>query len=87
MFVCRCVKYTAPEVLLSASKPEYISSPKVDVWSLGVILTELVFQKPLWLNLKLSQSLRKVLSLIYFDNVLSRLARESDSLLIYQVKI
>ena len=79
------MKYTAPEVLLSSSNPDYVSGPKVDVWSLGMVMTELIFQKSLWPKLKLSQCLRKVLSLIYCDNVLERLARESDCLHIYQV--
>lgn len=79
------MKYTAPEVLLSSDNSEYISGPKVDTWSLGVILSELVFQKQLWPSLKLGQCLRKVLSLIYNEDVLTRFARESDNLQIYQV--
>lgn len=77
------VKYTAPEVLLSVLHNKYNSGPKVDVWSLGVILVELVFRKELWPALKLSLCLRKVLSLIYCDNILSRFARETNSLQIY----
>lgn len=79
------MKYTAPEVLVSAFDSDYSSGPKVDVWSLGVILTEIVFKTELWPMLKLSQCLRKVLSLIYCDDVLSRFARESDSLQIHEV--
>lgn len=80
------MKYTAPEVLLSVFDARYSSGPKVDTWSLGVILTELAFKKELWPGLKLGQYLRKVLSLIYCDDVLSRFAREADSLQIYQVR-
>lgn len=79
------MKYTAPEVLLSVLHNKYNSGPKVDVWSLGVILVELVFRKELWPALKLSLCLRKVLSLIYCDNILSRFARETNSLQIYLV--
>ncbi|KAK7601179.1 hypothetical protein V9T40_008620 [Parthenolecanium corni] len=78
------IKYTAPEVLLSTFNSNYYSGSKVDVWSLGIILTEIIFGKELWPSLKLSQCLRKVLSLIYCDDVLSRIARESDSVIIYQ---
>lgn len=83
--VFRSIKYTAPEVLLSTFNSNYYSGSKVDVWSLGIILTEIIFGKELWPSLKLSQCLRKVLSLIYCDDVLSRIARESDSVIIYQV--
>lgn len=82
---CSSVKYTAPEVLASIFNSEYNSGPKVDIWSLGIILVELVFVKNLWPALKLGQYLRKVLSLIYCDDVLSRFARETDSLKVYQV--
>lgn len=84
---CRCVKYMAPEILLSIFNHEYSSGPKVDVWSLGVILVELVFNKELWPTLKLSQCLRKVVSFIYCDDVLSRFARELDNVQIYEVRI
>lgn len=75
----------APEVLVSVLNKNYISGPKVDVWSLGIILMEIIFKTELWPKLKLSQCLRKVLSLIYCDDVLSRFARESDKMQIYQV--
>ncbi|XKL62878.1 hypothetical protein PGB90_002711 [Kerria lacca] len=78
------VKYMAPEVLVSVLNKNYISGPKVDVWSLGIILMEIIFKTELWPKLKLSQCLRKVLSLIYCDDVLSRFARESDKMQIYQ---
>lgn len=78
-------KYTAPEVfLLSATFPDYSSSPKVDIWSVGIILLELIFKKQLWPNLKVGQYLRKVLSLIHCDDVLGRLARELDSFNFYE---
>lgn len=46
---------------------------------------EIIFGKELWPHVKLSQCLRKVLSLIHCDDVLSRIARESDRVIMYQV--
>ncbi|XP_076665242.1 TBC domain-containing protein kinase-like protein [Andrena cerasifolii] len=68
-------KYTAPEVFLSAG----VSSPKVDSWSLGMIIAELLLGRSIWPGVKLSQCLRKVLSLIHCEtSVFERLARENN---------
>ncbi|KZC15044.1 TBC domain-containing protein kinase-like protein [Dufourea novaeangliae] len=68
-------KYTTPEVFLSSG----ISSPKVDSWSLGMIIAELLLGRPIWPAVKLSQCLRKVLSLIHCEtSVFERLARENN---------
>ncbi|PSN40654.1 hypothetical protein C0J52_15758 [Blattella germanica] len=68
-------KYTAPEVYLSSRGTK--SGPKVDVWSLGMIVLELALGKQLWSDLKLAQCMRKVLSLLYIKvSVLERLSRE-----------
>nr|XP_031836748.1 TBC domain-containing protein kinase-like protein isoform X2 [Nomia melanderi]XP_031836749.1 TBC domain-containing protein kinase-like protein isoform X2 [Nomia melanderi] len=68
-------KYTAPEVFLSPC----VSSPKVDSWSLGMIIAELLLRGPIWSGVKLSQCLRKVLSLIHCEtSVFERLARENN---------
>ncbi|XP_068083084.1 TBC domain-containing protein kinase-like protein [Anabrus simplex] len=69
-------KYTAPEVFLGGRTTR--SGPKVDVWSLGVVLAELALGRPLWTDLKLAQIMRKVLSLLHCDGtVLERFAREN----------
>nr|CAD7417893.1 unnamed protein product [Timema poppensis] len=70
-------KYTAPEVHLSGLFVK--SGPKVDIWSLGFIVAELALGKKLWVDLKLSQCIRKVISLLQCDGtVLERLAREHN---------
>ncbi|XP_054260034.1 TBC domain-containing protein kinase-like protein [Macrosteles quadrilineatus] len=83
MFPIGSPKYTAPEVfLLQNSSP---SSGKTDVWSLGIVLAELVLGQRLWANLNLGQTLRKVLSLLHCDtSTLERLARETDRLAVLQ---
>lgn len=47
-----------------------------DIWSVGVIITELVFDTPLWPSLNLAQYMRKILSLVNTKNVLEKIARE-----------
>lgn len=75
-------KYTAPEVFLSSG----ISGPKVDSWSLGFIIAELLLEKPIWPGMKLSQCLHTTINLIYCEtSIFEKLARENDSLEIYQV--
>ncbi|XP_033177218.1 TBC domain-containing protein kinase-like protein isoform X3 [Bombus impatiens] len=74
-------KYTAPEVFLSSG----VSSSKVDSWSLGMIIAELLLGKSIWPGVKLSQCLRKVLSLIHCEtSVFERLARETNCYNIYK---
>jgi len=75
-------KYTAPEVFLNPSS----SSVKVDSWSLGMIIAEQLLGQPIWSGVKLSQCLRKVLSLILCDtSIFERLARENNCFHIYEV--
>ncbi|KAI5742354.1 hypothetical protein M8J77_006460 [Diaphorina citri] len=79
-------KYMSPEVLVQGLNKDYVSGPKVDVWSVGIILTELALGRILWKELNLSQSIRKILSLIRGDpeNILERIAREQDHLETYK---
>lgn len=75
-------KYTAPEVFLSPD----VSSPKVDSWSLGIIIAELLLAKPIWPGVKLSQCLRKILSLLHCEtSIFERLARETNCYNTYKV--
>nr|CAH7737912.1 unnamed protein product [Callosobruchus chinensis] len=70
--------YTAPEVYLEQFK-ESIVNPKVDIWSLGIILAELTLNKLLWSSLILGQRIRKVLSLLQSStSVFERIAREHN---------
>lgn len=81
-FIFSYPKYTAPEVFLSPG----VSSAKVDSWSLGMIIAELLLTKSMWSGVKLSQCLRKVLSLIHCEtSVFERLARETNCYNIYKV--
>ncbi|KAI4473486.1 hypothetical protein M0802_016094 [Mischocyttarus mexicanus] len=74
-------KYTAPEVFLSSG----LSGIKVDSWSLGIIIAEQLLRKQIWSGVKLSQCLRKVLSLIHCEtSIFERLAREHNCFDIYE---
>lgn len=75
-------KYTAPEVFLNPSP----SGVKVDSWSLGMIIAEQLLGQSIWSGVKLSQCLRKVLSLILCDtSIFERLARENNCFHTYEV--
>ncbi|XP_055709759.1 TBC domain-containing protein kinase-like protein [Phlebotomus papatasi] len=65
------VRYMSPERLLGGK-----NNIKSDVWSVGIIMVELIFQVTLWGNLKIAQIVRKVLSLCNTKNVLEKIARE-----------
>ncbi|KAF5298584.1 hypothetical protein FQR65_LT09678 [Abscondita terminalis] len=70
--------YTAPEVYLDGPTGN-LSNPKVDVWSVGMILAELILDKPLWQSLKLGQRIRKVLSIVQGNSsIFERIAREHN---------
>ncbi|XP_020294246.1 TBC domain-containing protein kinase-like protein [Pseudomyrmex gracilis] len=74
-------KYTAPEVFLTPS----LSGVKVDSWSIGMIIAEKLLGQSIWASVKLSQCLRKVLSLILCDtSIFERLARENNCFNIYE---
>ncbi|XP_034942372.1 TBC domain-containing protein kinase-like protein [Chelonus insularis] len=80
-FPIACPKYTAPEVFLSTK----VSSCKVDSWSLGIIIAELLLGKQIWSNVKLGQCLWKVLSLLQTQtSIFERLARECNQYQVYK---
>lgn len=77
--------YIAPEVYLQGPE-EQLSGPKVDIWSLGMVLAEISLGISLWSSLKLGQCIRKVLSLIHCNtSVLERIAREHNCYEKYQI--
>lgn len=81
-FLISSPKYTAPEVFLNSSS----SGVKVDSWSLGMIIAEQLLGQPIWPGVKLSQCLRKVLSLMLCDtSIFERLARENNCFQAYEV--
>ncbi|XP_050532151.1 TBC domain-containing protein kinase-like protein isoform X2 [Daktulosphaira vitifoliae] len=77
------LKYTAPEVLV-LDYTKHKSGPKTDSWSVGIIMLELILGAQLWPTLKLSQVIRKVLSLTHCSDIVTRLAREMGRLSLYQ---
>lgn len=78
-FPIGCPKYLAPELLLRDSKYSPLSvasSPKVDVWSLGIILTEIVLEGMVWPNLSKKSDVKTI-----FEKILSLYCKEKDSAL------
>lgn len=83
--IFRQVLYTAPEVYLD-DIAKSLPNPKVDIWSLGIILAELTLNKHLWSSLKLGQRIRKVLSLVQSEgSIFERIAREHSCIDKYTV--
>lgn len=61
---------------------------KIDSWSLGMIIAEQLLGQPIWPGVKLSQCLRKVLSLILCGtSIFERLTRENNCFQTYEVWI
>lgn len=60
-------KYMAPEVLISGPNDCH-SPPKCDVWSLGLIILELVMEIDLWSGFSLENIFREIVSLIKYEN-------------------
>ncbi|KAG5897208.1 hypothetical protein JTB14_022559 [Gonioctena quinquepunctata] len=70
--------YAAPEIYLDGIKSS-LPNPKVDIWAVGIILTELILKRCLWSSLKLDHRIRKVLSLLQSNtSILERIAREHN---------
>ncbi|XP_073990547.1 TBC domain-containing protein kinase-like protein isoform X3 [Rhodnius prolixus] len=61
-FPIGCLKYTCPLVLYMG--PHHVSSCKADIWSLGIILTELLLDCNLWKDLSQEDTIRKIFELI-----------------------
>lgn len=57
---------------------------KSDIWSLGMIIAELLLQCPLWKNLKISIISRKILSFCNTNSVFEKIAREQNCYERYQ---
>ncbi|XP_039615140.1 TBC domain-containing protein kinase-like protein isoform X2 [Polypterus senegalus] len=81
--------YLAPEVIaqgfVHSNDPTYSekpppSSPKVDVWSLGMILFELCVGRRLLQNIEISEKLKFILTLGYVDDIVTVLAEEHGCL-------
>ncbi|GIY35720.1 TBC domain-containing protein kinase-like protein [Caerostris extrusa] len=73
-------KYMCPEVLAHGPS-DCCSSPKCDIWSLGIILLELVLEISLWNDFNLEKVLKEVISL-KFENgkdVVNYLVKSHDS--------
>uniref|UniRef100_A0A1B0AHB8 TBC domain-containing protein kinase-like protein n=1 Tax=Glossina pallidipes TaxID=7398 RepID=A0A1B0AHB8_GLOPL len=73
------IKYMPPERLMGSK-----NNIKSDVWSLGIIIAELLLQCTFWPNLKISNISRKILSFCQAPNVFEKIAREHNRLELYQ---
>lgn len=68
------IRYLAPERMLDNH-----GNPKSDVWSLALIIVELLFEISLWINMKFGQIVRKILSYCSGDgSMLEKIAREHN---------
>lgn len=69
------IRYLSPERILGNH-----GNPKSDIWSLALVIVELLFDISLWSNMKFCQIVRKVLSYCVGDGegVLEKLAREHN---------
>ncbi|XP_039500212.1 TBC domain-containing protein kinase-like protein [Drosophila santomea] len=65
------IRYMAPERLLGLN-----GNVKSDVWSLALVMVELILQIELWPKLKLSNVVRKILAFGKSNGVLEKIARE-----------
>lgn len=80
--------YLAPEVITQGlnqiqtfhDKMCCISGPKMDVWSLGILLFELCVGKRLWQNIEKNESFKFILTLGCMDDVVTVLAEEHGCL-------
>lgn len=79
-FKCRNIRYTSPECILDPKRNNILC----DIWSLGIIITELVLNTTLWPSLNIAQFMRKILSLINTKNVLEKIARECNAMNKYE---
>lgn len=74
------IRYLAPERILGNH-----GNPKSDVWSLALIICELVFGVSLWNNMKFPQIARRILSYSTSNgSVLEKIAREHNCLDAYE---
>lgn len=77
-FPVGCPEFMAPEVILSGHGLSPLfgpSGPKVDVWSLGMILISLILEGGLWASLSESHDVKKIFSKILF---LAKSSRDSS---------
>ncbi|XP_068141174.1 TBC domain-containing protein kinase-like protein [Drosophila tropicalis] len=65
------IRYMSPERLMGLN-----GNIKSDIWSLAMIMVELIFHIELWPKLKISNVARKILALGRSNNVIEKLARE-----------
>lgn len=65
------IRYMAPERLLGLN-----GNVKSDVWSLALVMVELILQIELWPKLKLSNVVRKILAFGKSNGALEKIARE-----------
>lgn len=68
------IRYLSPERMLGNH-----GNPKSDIWSLALVIVELLFEISLWVNMKFNQIARKILSYCNGGGlVLEKIAREHN---------
>ncbi|KAF6216408.1 hypothetical protein GE061_000750 [Apolygus lucorum] len=82
LFPITAPKYAAPEVILSG--PDDKSSTTSDIWSIGIILAEVMLGCDICSNLDLNSTLKKIISLITESNVFHALAKQCGKLALYE---
>lgn len=78
-------KYMPPEVLARGLIDS--SSRKCDIWSLGIILLELILEISLWCDFTLENLLKEIISLLKFDNgheIVAHIVKHHDSSVKYE---
>uniref|UniRef100_A0A0V0G8R9 Putative tbc domain-containing protein n=1 Tax=Triatoma dimidiata TaxID=72491 RepID=A0A0V0G8R9_TRIDM len=76
-FPIGCLKYTCPLTLYMG--PNYVSSCKADIWSLGMVLAEIFLDCNLWQDLTQEDIIRKIFDLVKKPGTFFReLAKEAS---------
>uniref|UniRef100_A0A0A9Z2A2 TBC domain-containing protein kinase-like protein n=1 Tax=Lygus hesperus TaxID=30085 RepID=A0A0A9Z2A2_LYGHE len=82
LFPITAPKYAAPEVILSG--PDDKSSTPSDIWSMGIILAEVLLGCDVFSKMDLKSTLKKIISLVTESNVFHAIAKQCGKLALYE---